>query len=90
MKIRNRLKELLFGFGIKTIIPTEPLLREKLGGMTPHRFNQILNNESKTELTVLEASLLRHWLSEVTGQPASAIVLLEEAARPDQLNSLPC
>lgn len=77
MKIRNRLKELLFGFGIKAMTPTESLLKEKLGGMTPHRFNQILNNDSKTELSVLEVSHLRRWLGEVTNQAEESIGLLE-------------
>lgn len=69
---------MLLAFGIKTMTPTKKLLDEKLGGMTPHRFNQILNNDSKTELSVLEASQLRKWLSELTGQPESTIALLEE------------
>jgi hypothetical protein len=76
MMFQNRLKELLFSLGIKSMIPSENLLKEKLGGMTPHRFNQILNNDSKKELSLLEISMLQRWLSEVTGKPENTIALL--------------
>lgn len=75
MTIKNRLRELLSGFGIKSMVPTAALLK-KLGDMTPHRFNQILNNDSKTELSVLEVSLIQDWLSEITGREATSIEVL--------------
>lgn len=80
MQIKNRLKELLLSFGIKSMIPTTALL-QKLGGMTPHRFNQILNNDSKTELSVLEVSLIQRWLAEVTGKDISSIEVLSKQAQ---------
>jgi hypothetical protein len=76
MQIKNRLSEILRAFGIKSMTPTAALLK-KLGDMTRHRFNQILNNDSKTELSVLEVSLIQDWLSEITGrEPASIEVLI--------------
>ncbi|MGI4870501.1 MAG: hypothetical protein ACRYFX_04900 [Janthinobacterium lividum] len=76
MKIRNKLKKLLQEAGIKSMVPTDELL-EKLGGMTIHRFNQILNNDSKTELSLLEVSYLKKWLAEVTNQSEDTIDLVE-------------
>ncbi len=78
MRIKNKLKKLLEDLGIKTMVPSDNLLTNKLGGMTLNRFNQIVNNDSKTELSVLEVSNLKKWLSEVTGQPVEAIMLLED------------
>jgi hypothetical protein len=79
MRIKNRLKEMLSDLGIKSMAPTSDLLK-KLGGMTLHRFNQILNNDSKTELSVLEVSLIQDWLGSVTGrEPASIEVLVGKA-----------
>lgn len=78
MKIKNRLKFLLEGLGIKSMVPTDDLLKNQFGGMTFHRWNQILNNDSKTELSVLEVSYLKRWLARVTGQPEALIILVEE------------
>ncbi len=76
MKIRNRLKKLLQEMGIKSMVPTDELLHQ-LGSMTTHRFNQILNNESKTELSILEVSYLTRWLASITHQSEGVIELVE-------------
>lgn len=76
MRIRNRLKKLLQEAGIKSMVPTDELL-VKLDGMTIHRFNQIMANESKKELSLLEVDLLTKWLASATHQQPEAINLLE-------------
>jgi hypothetical protein len=77
MKVRNTLKRQLQEAGIKSMVPTNDLLK-KLGGMTIHRFNQILNNDSKTELSLLEVSYLKTWFAALTNTPVDAIELIEK------------
>ncbi|QIX60903.1 hypothetical protein HER32_06805 [Hymenobacter sp. BT18] len=77
MKVKNRLREILLQYGISAMKPTQELL-EKLGGMTMHRFIQIMNNDSRKEMSVLEVELLKDWLSMMTGQQKAAIQLLQE------------
>jgi hypothetical protein len=79
MKVRNTLKRQLQEAGIKSMVPTDELLK-KLGGMTIHRFNQILNIDSKTELSLLEVSYLTAWLTALTNRPADTIELIEKEA----------
>ena len=89
MQIKNRLSEMLRAFGIKSMTPTAALLK-KLGDMTRHRFNQILNNDSKTELSVLEVSLIQDWLGEITGkEPASIEVLAGKEGQATPVVSTP-
>ncbi|TPG72010.1 hypothetical protein EAH73_01830 [Hymenobacter nivis] len=66
--------------GIKTMVPTDELLTNKLGGMTMIRFNQLLNNSSKTELSVAEVGRLKRWLGGVLNQDPNTVKLLEEEA----------
>jgi hypothetical protein len=90
MQIKNRLSETLRAFGIESMTPTATLLKN-LGGMTRHRFNQILNNASKTELSVLEVSLIQDWLGGITGkEPASIEVLVaKEEKKPTPVENQP-
>ncbi|MDJ0367311.1 hypothetical protein QMK33_19355 [Hymenobacter sp. H14-R3] len=62
--------------GIKSMVPTDDLLRQ-LDGMTIHRFNQIMANDSKKELSLLEVGLLKQWLATLTHQQPDDIELLE-------------
>lgn len=78
MKVHNNLKRLLEELGIKSMIPTETLLK-KLGGMTLIRFNKILNNSTAGDLTALEADRLTKWLAEATGRHTTAIILFDTA-----------
>lgn len=73
MRVKNRLKHLLNEAGIESLRPTPELLEKRLGGMTIHRFNQIWENSSKTELTMLEVSLLNSWLSMLFGHEVDVI-----------------
>lgn len=81
MKVRNNLKRRLEELGIKNMIPTEDLLQNKLDGMTHIRFNKILANSSKRELTVLETRHLTSWLASITGRLEADIELLEPVAQ---------
>jgi hypothetical protein len=81
MKAKNNLKRRLEELGIKSIIPTEELLLKRLGGMTIIRFNKILANSSKSELTISEAKNLTRWLASMTGQNEADIELLEPVAQ---------
>ena len=76
MKSPTILKKLLQDLGIKSMVPTEDLLKE-LGGMTLIRFNKILDNSSPREVTALEAHGLVKWLARLTNQPTTAIRLWE-------------
>jgi hypothetical protein len=76
MNVKNNLKKVLEELGIKSMIPTEELLK-KLGHMTPHRFNKILNNSSPQPLTAVEADAITRWLARMTGQPVTSIQLID-------------
>lgn len=75
----NSIQRQLEKLGIKSMIPTEKLLTQVLGGMTLRRFNKILGNSSVRELTLSEARRLTAWLAALTHQPESAIDLWEVA-----------
>lgn len=81
MKVKNNLKRRLEEFGIKTMIPTDDLLNKKLDGMTIIRFNKILANSSRNELTAQEVRCLVKWLAGITGQSEADIELLEPVAQ---------
>jgi hypothetical protein len=81
MKVKNNLKRRLEELGIKNMIPTGDLLNKHLDGMTIIRFNKILANSSKNELTAQEVRTLTKWLANMTGQPEAAIELLEPVAQ---------
>lgn len=59
------------------MVPTDDLLSNKLDGMTLIRFNKILANSSKNELTIREVRFLTKWLAEITGQAEANIELVE-------------
>jgi hypothetical protein len=81
MKSPNILKRLLQELGIKSMVPTEELLKE-MGDMTLVRFNKILENSSPKELTALEAQYLTRWLARLTNQPAASISLVKREEVP--------
>jgi hypothetical protein len=78
MTRRNNLKDLLQELGIKAMVPSEKLLTDELGGMTLIRFNKILSNTSKREMTALEAELFTTWLARMTNKPVTSISLWEQ------------
>lgn len=81
MKPRNNIKRLLEELGIKSMIPTDDLLKKRLAGMTLRRFNKIVNNNPVSEpLTALEADGLRDWLGSVKNVAAATIPLFEKEA----------
>ena len=75
MEVKNRLREFLQEMGIRTVVPTDQVLVDKLGGMTLIRFNKLLANAGKP-IHLHEVQLLTNWLSELTGRPKSGIDLL--------------
>lgn len=78
MNYRNNLKKLLEEAGIKTLTPTDKVLKDKLGGMTIRRFNKILNNSaSLTPVTATEANNLIKWLAALTNKPVAEVNLFE-------------
>jgi hypothetical protein len=77
MKVKNKLKHILEQMGIKSMIPTDALLK-KLGGMTLIRFNKIVNNSPSMEaLTAMEADYLKKWVAAMTNQSVADIELFE-------------
>jgi hypothetical protein len=80
MKVKNKLKRILEQMGVKSMIPTDDLLK-KLGGMTLIRFNKIVNNSPSMEaLTAMEADYLKKWLATMTNRPVADIELFEAEA----------
>ena len=78
MNYKNNLKKLLEEAGIKTLTPTDKVLKDKLGGMTIRRFNKILNNSaSLTPVTATEANNLKRWLAGLTNKPVTDVNLFE-------------
>ena len=77
MEVKNRLKIILQEMGFKTMVPTSEMLNSKLGGMTLHRFNKLLENAGPNEITVPEVHAISTWLGELTGKPASSFQLVE-------------
>lgn len=78
---KNNLKKLLEEAGIKTLTPTDKVLKSKLGGMTLRRFNKILNNSpSLTPVTATEANNLIKWLAALLNRSVATVNLFEAEA----------
>jgi|GEM_PF-3198614 len=63
MKSQNYLKTIFDLKGIKEVKPTEDQLKSL--NMTPHRFNQIMDNRGVNDLTVSEKNAIENWLWDI-------------------------
>jgi hypothetical protein len=78
MRQKNNLKTLLEEAGIKTLTPTDNVLKSKLEGMTIRRFNKILNNSpSLTPITATEANNLIKWVAGLLNKSVSEVNLFD-------------
>jgi hypothetical protein len=78
----NNLKTIIEELGFREISPSAELLAKL--GITRLRFFQILKNEGKKELTVLEKEKIENWLCELTGKSAEEIDLLGTNKRKEE------
>lgn len=78
MEITNRLQEMLLEMGIRSLVPTDDLLNNKLGGMSLIRFNKLMNNSVKIPISLTELELLAQWLSDMTNREVSVVDLLSK------------
>lgn len=74
MTRKNRLQEIIIGWGFERFQPTEQL--KATLGITGHRLMKIMRNEGKLELTVSEKEKIEIWLSGITNKPVSEIKLM--------------
>ena len=88
MYVKNNLKKILLGLGIKSLVPTEQVLSEQLAGMTMHRFNKLLNNVGPKEIQLHEVHVLVDWLSQMTGKPKTDFKLVETSLKLEE--TIPC
>ena len=71
---KNRLHEIIIGWGFESFQPTEEL--KTTLGITSHRLMKIIRNDGKQELTVSEKEKIEKWLSGITNKPISEIKLM--------------